>query len=109
MSGNTTARPATGARNRPGYGGRTAAFGRTTKYETGDGWEYDRGVWAMDTATRQLRQIGTARNALSGPVDWSPDGRRIVYVTEYGLSAADGRNLQVLRDRAVTPTDWLNA
>ncbi|WP_327189886.1 hypothetical protein [Streptomyces xinghaiensis] len=66
--------------------GRSIAFVKTTRYETPDGWESARDVWVMDTATRQARQIGTAGNALSGPVDWSPDGQRIVYATEYGLS-----------------------
>lgn len=141
--------------------GQSIAFVRTTTYETADGWEYGRDVWVMDIATRQVRQISTARNALSTPVDWSPDGQRIVYVAENGLSAvhvatgavtelqsswtttlssiqgpvfspdgtriafsatddfdytrstyvvdaAEGTNLQVLTDQAVTPTDWLN-
>ncbi|MDO0939080.1 DPP IV N-terminal domain-containing protein [Streptomyces sp. DG2A-72] len=69
--------------------GRSIAFVRTTTYETADGWEYGRDVWVMDTATRQVHQISTARNALSAPVDWSPDGQRIVYVTENGLSVVD--------------------
>ncbi|PJN05525.1 hypothetical protein CG723_44210 [Streptomyces sp. CB01635] len=141
--------------------GQSIAFVRTTTYETDDGWEYGRDVWVMDIATRQVRQISTARNARSTPVDWSPDGQRIVYVTENGLNAvdvatgaatelksswttplssvqgpvfspdgtqiafsatddfdsaqstyvvdaADGKNLQVLTDQAVTPTDWLS-
>ncbi|WP_158711019.1 DPP IV N-terminal domain-containing protein [Streptomyces albus] len=66
--------------------GRSIAFVRTTSQETPDGWKSSRDVWIMDTATRQVRQISTAGNALSGPVDWSPDGQRIVYTTEYGLS-----------------------
>jgi TolB protein len=43
----------------------------------------------MDTTTRQSHQTSTAHNALPTPVDWSPDGQRIVYVTENGLSVAD--------------------
>lgn len=69
--------------------GQSIAFVRTTTYETDDGWEYGRDVWVMDIATRQVRQISTVRNALSTPVDWSPDGQRIVYVTENGLNAVD--------------------
>ncbi|WP_069171536.1 DPP IV N-terminal domain-containing protein [Streptomyces griseus] len=141
--------------------GRSIAFVRTTAYETADGWEYGRDVWVVNTGTRQARQISTVRNALSAPVDWSPDGQRIVYVTVNGLSVVDvatgavtelqsnwttplgsirgpvfspdgtriaffatdefdytprtyavdavaGRNLQVLTDQAVTPTDWLD-
>lgn len=141
--------------------GRSIAFVRTTTYETADGWEYGRDVWVMDVADRQVHQVSTARNARSTPVDWSPDGQRIVYVTENGLNsvhvatgavtelqnswttplsniqgavfspdgtqiafsavddfdhthstyavdAADGKNLQVLTDQAVTPTDWLS-
>lgn len=141
--------------------GQSIAFVKTTTYETADGWEYGTDVWVMDIATRQVHQISTARNALSTPVDWSPDGQRIVYLTENGLSAvhvatgavtelqsswttplssiqgpvfspdgtriafsamddfdytsstyvvdaADGKNLQVLTDQAVTPTDWLS-
>ncbi|MEV8329572.1 DPP IV N-terminal domain-containing protein [Streptomyces niveus] len=67
--------------------GRSIAFVRTTTYETADGWENGRDVWVMDIATRQVHQISTARNARSTPVDWSPDGQRIVYVTENGLNA----------------------
>lgn len=69
--------------------GQSIAFVRTTTYETPDGWEYGRDVWVMDIATRQVRQISTARNALSTPVDWSPDGQRIVYVTNNGPSVVD--------------------
>ncbi|WP_141726784.1 DPP IV N-terminal domain-containing protein [Streptomyces niveus] len=67
--------------------GRSIAFVRTATYETADGWENGRDVWVMDIATRQVHQISTTRNALSTPVDWSPDGQRIVYVTENGLNA----------------------
>ncbi|MET4923704.1 DPP IV N-terminal domain-containing protein [Streptomyces sp. PSRA5] len=67
--------------------GQSIAFVRTTTYETADGWEYGRDVWVMDIATRQAHQISTARNARSTPVDWSPDGQRIVHVTENGLNA----------------------
>ncbi|MFE4490898.1 DPP IV N-terminal domain-containing protein [Streptomyces niveus] len=67
--------------------GRSIAFVKTTTYETADGWEYGRDVWVLDVATRQAHQISTARNARSTPVDWSPDGQRIVYVTEHGLNA----------------------
>ncbi|MFF2945195.1 DPP IV N-terminal domain-containing protein [Streptomyces niveus] len=66
--------------------GRSIAFVKTTTYETADGREYGRDVWVMDTATRQVHQISTTRNARSTPVDWSPDGRRIVYATENGLN-----------------------
>lgn len=66
--------------------GRSIAFVKTTAYETADGWENGRDVWVMDIATRQVHQISTVRNALSEPVDWSPDGQRIAYVTENGLS-----------------------
>ncbi|WP_228023376.1 DPP IV N-terminal domain-containing protein [Streptomyces acidicola] len=69
--------------------GKSIAFVKTTPYETTDGWEDGREVWVMDTATRQVHQISTARNALSEPVDWSPDGQRIVYTTENGLSVVD--------------------
>ncbi|MFD5115688.1 TolB family protein [Streptomyces sp. NPDC058391] len=67
--------------------GQRLAFVKTTAYETADGWQYGRDVWVMDIATRQVHQTSTARNALSTPVDWSPDGQRIFYVTETGLSA----------------------
>ncbi|MGW8571006.1 TolB family protein [Streptomyces niveus] len=67
--------------------GRSIAFVKATTYETADGWEYGRDVWVLDVATRQTHQISTARNARSTPVDWSPDGERIVYVTEHGLNA----------------------
>ncbi|WP_406724284.1 DPP IV N-terminal domain-containing protein [Streptomyces sp. GD-15H] len=69
--------------------GKSIAFIRTTEYETADGWEYGGDVWVMDTTTRQVRQISTVRDALSTPVDWSPDGHRIVYVTENGLNVVD--------------------
>ncbi|MFJ9584665.1 DPP IV N-terminal domain-containing protein [Streptomyces acidicola] len=69
--------------------GKSIAFAKTTTYETADGWEDGTDVWVMDTATRQIRQISTARNALSEPVDWSPDGQRVVYITENGLSVVD--------------------
>ncbi|WP_329432828.1 DPP IV N-terminal domain-containing protein [Streptomyces sp. NBC_01280] len=141
--------------------GQSIAFVRTTTYETADGWENGRDVWVMDIATRQVHQISTTHNARSTPVDWSPDGQRIVYATESGLNAvnvatgavtelqsswatplssiqgpvfspdgtritfsamddgdyshstyvvdaADGKNLQVLTDQAVAPTDWLS-
>ncbi|WP_330279229.1 DPP IV N-terminal domain-containing protein [Streptomyces sp. NBC_00569] len=141
--------------------GQSIAFVRTTTYETAEGWETGRDVWVMDIATRQVHQISTTHNARSTPVDWSPDGQRIVYATESGLNAvnvatgavtelqgswatplssiqgpvfspdgtritfsamddgdyshstyvvdaADGKNLQVLTDQAVAPTDWLS-
>ncbi|MFF1258794.1 MULTISPECIES: DPP IV N-terminal domain-containing protein [unclassified Streptomyces] len=141
--------------------GQSIAFVRTTTYETAEGWETGRDVWVMDIATRQVHQISTTHNARSTPVDWSPDGQRIVYATENGLNAvnvatgtvtelqgswatplssiqgpvfspdgtritfsamddgdyshstyvvdaADGKNLQVLTDQAVAPTDWLS-
>ncbi|MFI7005931.1 DPP IV N-terminal domain-containing protein [Streptomyces sp. NPDC050145] len=69
--------------------GKSIAFVRTSTYETPDGREYGRDVWVMDLATREARQISTARNASSAPVDWSPDGRRIAYVTENGLTTVD--------------------
>ncbi|MFC4466096.1 TolB family protein [Streptomyces xiangluensis] len=113
--------------------GTSIAFVRTTTYETADGWEYGRDVWVMDTATRQVHQISTARNAPTGTVtelqsSWtlplsniqgpvfSPDGTRIAFSathdfdythSTYVVDAADGKNLQVLRGQAVTPTDWL--
>lgn len=67
--------------------GRSIAFVKATAYETAEGWEYGRDVWVMDIADRQVRQVSTAANARSTPVDWSPDGQRIVYVTENGLNA----------------------
>lgn len=69
--------------------GKSIAFVRASTYETADGLESGRDVWVMDTTTRQAHQVSTAHNALSTPVDWSPDGQRIVYVTENGLSVAD--------------------
>ncbi|MDF6021308.1 hypothetical protein [Streptomyces sp. JH34] len=69
--------------------GRTIAFVRTTAYETPDGWEYGKDVWAMDTATRQARQVSASRDAVSTSVDWSPDGQRIVYGTGTGLNTVD--------------------
>ncbi|MFD9808040.1 TolB family protein [[Kitasatospora] papulosa] len=66
--------------------GRSIAFVRTTAYETADGWEYGRDVWSVDVATRQARQISTAHDAVSAPVDWSPDGQRIAYATTAGLN-----------------------
>ncbi|MFE6283707.1 hypothetical protein [Streptomyces sp. NPDC057877] len=141
--------------------GKSIAFLRSTRYETGDGWEYGTDVWVMDTATRQVRQLTTGHDVSSTPVDWSPDGQRIVHATDYGLrvldvttgtgtdlqsgwpsplsgvqapvfspdgtriafsatdeftythgtyvvDAADGGNLQVLTDRPVRLTDWLD-
>jgi TolB protein len=152
---------ASGSRGTFSPDGRSIAFLATTAYETPDGVEYGRDVWVMDVATRETHQISTTRNAWSTPVDWSPDGQRIVYATENGLNtvtvatgavtelrsnwttpltsiqgpvfspdgtritfsamdaidyshrtyvvdAADGKNLQALRDQAVTPTDWLS-
>ncbi|QNS05400.1 TolB family protein [Streptomyces xanthii] len=69
--------------------GKTIAFVRTSTYETPDGWESGRDVWIMDVATREVRQVSTARDASSGPVDWSPDGQRIAYVTDNGLATVD--------------------
>lgn len=69
--------------------GQSIAFVKATAYETPDGWQYGRDVWVMDIATRQMHQISTARDAVSTPVDWSPDGTRVVYVTEAGLNTVD--------------------
>ncbi|MEV6703038.1 DPP IV N-terminal domain-containing protein, partial [Streptomyces sp. NPDC051453] len=69
--------------------GQSIAFVRTTTYETADGLENGRDVWVMDIATRQVHQISTTHNARSTPVDWSPDGQRIVYATENGLNAVN--------------------
>ncbi|MFD6274656.1 DPP IV N-terminal domain-containing protein [Streptomyces sp. NPDC060209] len=69
--------------------GQSIAFVKTTAYETPDGWQYGRDVWVMDITARQVHQISTARDAVSTPVDWSPDGQRIAYVTETGLNAVN--------------------
>lgn len=139
--------------------GKSIAFVKTTVDETADGRTYDRDVWVMDIATRQMRQISTLRYAQGTPV-WSPDGQRIVVDTAMGLSAidvatgavtdlqsdwpipltsirspvfspdgtriafnavdgfdytnstyvvdADGKNLRVLTDQPVIPSDWVN-
>ncbi|MFJ8978096.1 hypothetical protein [Streptomyces sp. NPDC102282] len=69
--------------------GQSIAFVKATAYETPDGWQYGKDVWVMDIATRQTHQVSAARDAVSTPVDWSPDGQRIVYVTETGLNTVD--------------------
>ncbi|OIJ89784.1 PD40 domain-containing protein [Streptomyces colonosanans] len=79
-----------GARGTFSPDGKSIAFVRDTQYETADGgYEYGSDVWVMNPSTRQMRQISTVRNVWGTAPDWSPDGRRIVYVTEYGLSIVD--------------------
>ncbi len=67
--------------------GKSIAFVRNTDYETADGRKSGTDVWVMDTASRQVHQLTTVRDVRDA--GWSPDGRRIVYATPYGLSVVD--------------------
>jgi TolB protein len=69
--------------------GRTIAFVRTTAYPTEDSYEYGTDIHLLDTVTREERRLTTGRDISSTPVDWSPDGSTLVYVTRYGLHSVD--------------------
>ncbi|MEU0740032.1 hypothetical protein [Streptomyces sp. NPDC006134] len=69
--------------------GRTIAFVRTTAYPTEDGYAYGTDVHLLDTVTREERRLTDRRDVSSTPVDWSPDGSRLVYATSYGLHSLD--------------------
>ncbi|MFI9823347.1 hypothetical protein ACIHFC_23195 [Streptomyces sp. NPDC052013] len=69
--------------------GRTIAFVRTTAYPTEDGYEYGTDLHVLDTVTREERQVTTRRDISSTAPDWSPDGTRLVYATQYGLHSVD--------------------
>ncbi|QNE76381.1 hypothetical protein F0344_18675 [Streptomyces finlayi] len=78
------------------------------------------GASAVHVATGAVTELQshwtTSLSSIQGPV-FSPDGTRIAFCamddfdhthSTYAVDAAGGKNLQVLTDQAVTPTDWLN-
>ncbi|MCX5080948.1 DPP IV N-terminal domain-containing protein [Streptomyces sp. NBC_00401] len=80
----------------------------------------ENGLNAVDVATGAVTELQsswtTPLSGIQGPV-FSPDGTRITFSAmdegdyshnTYVVDAADGKNLQVLTDQAVTPTDWLS-
>ncbi|MFJ3306218.1 hypothetical protein ACIPSA_24470 [Streptomyces sp. NPDC086549] len=69
--------------------GRSIAFLRSEYYETDEGWDLGTDIYLLDTVTREERQITTGHDVGSTPVDWSPDGSRIVFTTEHGLYTVD--------------------
>ncbi|MFI2350354.1 hypothetical protein ACH492_25560 [Streptomyces sp. NPDC019443] len=69
--------------------GRSIAFLKATSYETPNGWEYGSDIYILDLATREVRALTTDHQALSTPVDWSPDGQRVVHSTGHGLRITD--------------------
>jgi dipeptidyl aminopeptidase/acylaminoacyl peptidase len=42
---------------------------------------YDTQIWLADTATKQTRQLTTAKKSSSSPA-WSPDGRRLAFISD---------------------------
>lgn len=71
---------------------------------------------ATGAATELQNSWTTPLSNIQGAV-FSPDGTQIAFSavddfdhthSTYAVDAADGKNLQVLTDQAVTPTDWLS-
>ncbi|WP_307621311.1 hypothetical protein [Streptomyces sp. V3I7] len=69
--------------------GRSIAFLRSTSYETEEGWDVGTDVYVLNTDTREERQLTTSHDVGDSPVDWSPDGSRLVYATDYDLHTVD--------------------
>ncbi|MFI2206934.1 hypothetical protein ACH47Z_40760 [Streptomyces sp. NPDC020192] len=70
--------------------GRSLAFLKTTEYQAPDGtWQYGTDVYVMDTTSLEVRQITTSHDVWATPADWSPDGTRLAYTTQYGVHSVD--------------------
>jgi Tol biopolymer transport system component len=90
--------------------GRTIAFvGALPGVAAGDG---DDGVWLLDARSNQpLRRIAPSANLYwpDAAFDWSPDSRRLVYITRAGVFVvrANGRGRHKLTSALKDPTQAL--
>jgi TolB protein len=76
--------------------GSQLAFLQGTMYTAPDGTtQFGTDLYAMDLATRSVRQLTSDHQVQSTPPRWSPDGQGIVYATQNGVNVVNAVTGQV--------------